>query len=277
MDVDDVASGYRSKMTWNPQDEWVRSQTPTHEALVTQETFEAAARPRITPAERRAASVPRRHHTYALSSLVHCGLCRRRMAGSWNRNEAWYRCGFPAEYRGIVKDKHPKWVYVREVDITRGLDEWLLDVLSPSRSAETVAVLTATQERHDPARVQADATRRRIKQCDDKLKKYRRALEAGTDPSLVAAWIQEVEKERMSAERELRSLTPTKALDEDEIRRLVGSAQNLAKKLRKATSDQRAALYRGLGVWLTYDYERGVISVECNPLRCTQVRVGGGT
>ena len=51
MDVDDVASGYRSKMTWNPQDEWVRSQTPTHEALVTQETFEAAARPRITPAE----------------------------------------------------------------------------------------------------------------------------------------------------------------------------------------------------------------------------------
>lgn len=66
-------------------------------------------------------------------------------------------------------------------------------------------------------------------------------------------------------------------LREGLARRSPRSAQSLATKQRKAAPDQCATLYRDLGVRLAYQHERGIISVGINPLRCPQVRVGGGT
>lgn len=73
---------------------------------------------------------------YCLSSLVHCGICGRRMAGSWNHDQAHYRCGFPAEYAGAT-GQHPRWVYLRESEVTAALVEWLLRHFDP----ESVDVL----------------------------------------------------------------------------------------------------------------------------------------
>jgi site-specific DNA recombinase len=40
LDVDDVAAGHISKMRWNPKQQWVWSAEPTHQALVSRETFD---------------------------------------------------------------------------------------------------------------------------------------------------------------------------------------------------------------------------------------------
>jgi hypothetical protein len=53
--------------------------------------------------------------------LMQCGICGRRVQGSWNNGRAYYRCRFPAEY-AIAKYKHPKTVYLREDAVLTGLD-----------------------------------------------------------------------------------------------------------------------------------------------------------
>src|SRR6266702_1011401 len=42
LDIDDVAAGHVSRMRWNPKDQWLYSAEPTHEALVSRETFDQA-------------------------------------------------------------------------------------------------------------------------------------------------------------------------------------------------------------------------------------------
>jgi site-specific DNA recombinase len=49
---------------------------------------------------------------YALRSLLICGLCNRRMQGSWNNDQAYYRCRLPSRER---RPDHPRGVYLREV------------------------------------------------------------------------------------------------------------------------------------------------------------------
>jgi hypothetical protein len=50
--------------------------------------------------------------------------------------------------------------------------------------------------------------RRTIAQLDQKLDRYRDALEAGTNPALIATWTAEVESARAAAETELAGLGP---------------------------------------------------------------------
>lgn len=46
----------------------------------------------------------------------------------------------------------------------------------------------------DPdVQVRQDAARQAIRRCDDRLAKYRAALEAGVDPDVVGKWITEVQ------------------------------------------------------------------------------------
>lgn len=96
IDVEDVALGHETRMRWNAEAQWVRSEQPTHEAIIDIERFEAA-RKRFERYER-PPTRRRSRRPYLLSGLLHCGRCGRRMQGSWNHDQAYYRCKFPAEY-----------------------------------------------------------------------------------------------------------------------------------------------------------------------------------
>jgi site-specific DNA recombinase len=192
LDVDDVAAGYTGKMRWNDRSDWVWSTEQTHEPLVTAEVFAAAAEQRSTGGHRQAVVKPRRKRTYCLSSLLHCGVCGRRMSGSWNHDQAHYRCGFPTEYAGAT-GKHPRWVYLRESEVTPTLDGWLLRHFDPENVDATIAAMVAAQAPDDAAAARTEAARRKIVDCDSRLDKYRAALEAGADPVVVGGWIAEVQ------------------------------------------------------------------------------------
>ncbi len=84
-------------MRWNDRDDWVWSEQPTHEPLVSTEQFEGA---QLVFAGAQRSHVRREKVTrgpYVLSGMVRCAICGRRMQGSWNHNQPYYRCKFPAE------------------------------------------------------------------------------------------------------------------------------------------------------------------------------------
>lgn len=50
---------------------------------------------------------------YVLRGLLFCGLCQRRMQGTWNNGRAHYRCNAGGQ-QGQANDGHPRSLYVRE-------------------------------------------------------------------------------------------------------------------------------------------------------------------
>jgi site-specific DNA recombinase len=282
-DLDDVAAGYRSTMKHNDRSEWVFSTEVVHEPLITTELWEAADAQRRLNHQRRASVRSSTKRTYALATFVHCGalhadgsVCGRRMTGSWNHGQAFYRCHYPVEYRGAT-GKHPQTVYLKEAAVTGPLDEWLLEHFDPKNLERTIAALAAAQVPDDDAVARAEAARATLADCDKRLGHLRKQIEGGNAPGPVLTWIREVEDERLAAERAPAQITPTaQPLTEAEVRALVRSQRRVIRSLARATPEQRATIYREMGLRITYDpTESDRVMVEVDA--CTGLRVGGGT
>ena len=276
VDVEDVAAGHRTKLRWNDEDAWVRSPGVAHEPLITAEVFEAA-RARRAANGRTTIRKPRRTpRPYLLRGLLRCGLCDRRMQGSWNHEQAYYRCRYPTEYALPRRAQHQRTVYVREAQIVPQLDDWIAGVFEPDRLEETCRALAEAQQLPVIDDDRAAIVRQVLVDCDARLARYREALEAGTDPAVVAPWISEVQAERRAAEEELRQRRPAAALTEDDIRAIIESLADLVGVLEAAEPAKRAALYESLGLALKYEPSRRRVLVEADLGGVRTVRVGGG-
>jgi DNA invertase Pin-like site-specific DNA recombinase len=139
VDVEDVALGHESKMRWNPTSEWVWSEHHTHPAIINSDTFEAA-QDIFAGAQRTAVRKERTRNPYVLSGRVRCAQCGRKMQGSWNHSEAYYRCKFPSEY-AVAEGEHGKTVYVREAAIVPGLDTWIASLFDDEHLDSTCEAL----------------------------------------------------------------------------------------------------------------------------------------
>ena len=195
VDVEDVALGHESKMRWNPSSDWVWSEHETHPAIIDPDTFEAA-QDIFAGAQRTAIRKERTRNTYVLSGMVRCAQCGRKMQGSWNHGQAYYRCKFPTEY-AVAERQHGKTVYVREDAIVPSLDEWIASLFADEHLDSTCEALAAVSdlEPEDDEGRELDL-RRQLKECDTKLARYRELLEQDADITVVATWIAEVERER---------------------------------------------------------------------------------
>jgi site-specific DNA recombinase len=266
LDVDDVALGHVSKMRWNDEDLWIVSEALTHEPLVSDEQFRAvrtlaaAARRRPVVRETRPASQP-----FALHGLVVCALCHRNMQASTNHGRAHFRCRCPSEYAIANELDRPRNVYVREDQILGPLDGWLAQVFDPGQLDTTLDALEAAASSTDDAgQARAQAARRRVAECDTRHARYCAALEAGTDPVVVSAWIAEVQAERLATEVELERATGQRSrrMSRDQLAALVNSLGDLLDVLASAAPEDKAEVYRRLGLQLTYDPTRRVVTVE---------------
>ena len=130
--------------------------------------------------------------------------------------------------------------------------------------------------RRQPRGGRAEAARRTLADCDARLARYRQALEAGTDPAVVARWISEVQAERKAAEEELHRRRPAAALTDDDIRMMVESFGDLVGVLSAAEPAKKAALYESLGLALTSEPRKRRVLVEADLSGVRPVRVGGG-
>ena len=198
IDVMDVALGHMTKQKWNDQDKWIWSEQPTHEPLIDDETFKQVQVLRKAKGSADERSPRRTSRADALRGLIRCGVCGRKMQGSWNNGRPHYRCTFLSEYGAKNKVNHPISVYLREEQLLPQLDAWLSRKFDPIALSATVRELEAAQA--DEPKTD-EAAQREIAECDAKLRQHRAALEAGADPVLVTSWMNETQAKRAAAKR----------------------------------------------------------------------------
>jgi site-specific DNA recombinase len=88
--------------------------------------------------------------------------------------------------------------------------------------------------------------RRIIADCDQRLGRYRAALEAGTDPTLIARWTADVNTTRAAAQAHLRGAAGGKTrMTADEINTIVAALGSILDVLRDADPADKAKIYSG--------------------------------
>jgi site-specific DNA recombinase len=255
LDVRDVALGHTTKMRWNDQDQWIYSEQIAHPPIIDDDTFAKAqqllAAKNARKVIRRPRSTPR---AYVLRGVLFCGICHRRMQGSWDNNQTYYRCTYPNEYAQANNISHPRVVYVREAEIIPELDAWLSKVLDPAHLPQTIDALAAAQEEEISPEVASLGDD--IAQCDRQLAQYRAALDSGGDPAVVGRWITETQAKKLAAEARLHASTSTQAapgrMTREQIAATVNAITDLMTALRHAAPADKAAIYAGLNLRLTY-------------------------
>jgi site-specific DNA recombinase len=278
IDVEDVALGHHTHLTWNSKDVWVYSYRQVHEALISKADLEQV---RLLLASRGSKTtgrvLARRQHPYEFTGLVFHRSCGRRMQGTWNHDRAHYRCRYPSEYAVANQIDHPLSVYLREDQLTGQVDTWLAEIFHPDHVEHSLQMLESAQPDNTPA---LEAARRSLAAVDQKLARHRAALEAGADPALVAGWTREVQKERelVVAQKAALESTTHQRLNAEGIKQLVDSLGGLIEVLQKADPDDKLELYRQLGLKLTYDHTTRTVLAEANPTPPVGVLVvsGGG-
>jgi site-specific DNA recombinase len=276
LDVDDVAFGHKTKLRWNDKADWIWSAELKHEALVSAEDFArvqeqmSAGRNRPTVKQARGSS-----RAYALRGLLTCGLCGRRMAGQHNHGRAHYRCRYPTEYALANEVEHPRTVYLREDEVIPALDAWLARIFDPENLDETCAALAAASGTDDADEAALEGARRKLLDCDDRLGRYRAALEGGADPKVVAGWIAEVQGERLRAEQAL-ALARRNSLRSEEVRAVLSELPDVREVLASADPALKGEVYADLGIRLTYKPAERIVAVEATPTRVPQCVSEGG-
>ncbi|WP_206061002.1 recombinase family protein [Nonomuraea basaltis] len=275
IDVNDVALGHMTKLRWNNPEDWIWSEQPVHEALVDEKTFGDVQALLATPGTRQEGRKPRQTpRPYIFRGLIFCGVCERRMQGSWNNGKPHYRCVFPREYAQANSVEHPRSVYVREELIVEPLDDWLATVFDPARLPETIQAMTDAQLADDHRLAAVESARQAVAECERKLASYRALVDAGSDPAVVAGWIAETEAKRKVEQMRLDQVIGSmpRRLTEKEIATMIRMLGDMRKVLRSADPQDKAEAYGRLGLRLTYDPgDKTVIAQAELGRSCTKV------
>ena len=263
IDVRDVTLGHTTRFRWNDPAEWVWSAPRVHEAIVDDETFmqvQALMRARegeVKPRPRRS------RHKYQFRTLMWCGLCDRRMEGSWNNGKPHYRCKLTSRRRPMHGVGHPTTVYVREELIAPEIEAWLASAFGPANVSATIDALVAAQSADASHQAEIDAARAEVKAAADKIDRYRSALDAGADPAVVSQWITDAQAQRLAAQQRLDAVTAKsqEQLSRTEIETMINNLGDLTAVLADADPDDKNQIYTDLGLTLTYQpHERKMIA-----------------
>lgn len=278
LDVENVALGTTTKQRWNTKDQWIWSEHPVHDAIVSVEEYQ---RVQEILAKRANGQYSQRLHPtrrpYAFRGVLFCGYCERRMQGNWNNRQAYYRCRFPAQYALVNELDHPKVVYLREAEILGEVDGWLATAFGPDSLERTIAVMA--EQVIDPDEVALIDLRKRLSKCDRKLSQYRSALDAGGDPIEISSWINETKSERARLEGEMKAAPVAQRISVAEIRSMIEEVGDLVRLVGEAEADDKSELYTQLGLKLTYYPEKQHVEarVEPEPPHVRAVCVRGGS
>jgi hypothetical protein len=106
-----------------------------------------------------------------------------------------------------------------------------------------------------------------VAECDAKLARYRTALDAGADPTVVAAWIAETQADRRLAVQRATAKPATvtateNRLSQEEIVAIVEELGDMVAALRDAEPEHKLDVYRNVGLRLTYDPETRTVRAD---------------
>lgn len=81
---------------------------------------------------------------------------------------------------------------MKESTITPLLDAWLAELFDETNLDQTCEALAMAGDPDDASEARAEGARRKIADCDQRLARYRQALDSGADAAVVAGWMAEV-------------------------------------------------------------------------------------
>jgi hypothetical protein len=170
---------------------------------------------------------------------------------------------FPQEYALVNRIDHPKVVYLREAEVLPHVDDWLSTELG-SRRRQAIAETLAEQVSR-PVDLGAEAARKKVLECDRKLRQYRAALDAGADPVEVSDWINVTKQDRADVEAESRRAVGPAQVSAQEISDAIEAIGGLVEVIVTAESGDKAGLYRELGLRLTYRPQKRLVEARLEP------------
>ena len=263
----------RGRPQLRPREEWVWSATPTHEAIVSRELFDAVeerarrnggpaggAKPKHYPQRSRG----RAGRLYVLRGRVRCGLCGRRMEGSHQKGSNWYRCQYVSR-RGLAAAEaagHPRVLGIKEDVLLDALREFMAKRLfGPERLrllGDELAASAGTQwETRD-----AELERLRTEQKKVEQALYRQALrlEEHEDPEhpvikLATQRIEELSAQGEAISQALADLEGARpeGPSPEEIEAMLAGVPDLREALEKAEGEELAELLDAFDVDVSYD------------------------
>jgi site-specific DNA recombinase len=99
-----------------------------------------------------------------------------------------------------------------------------------------------------------------------RLARYRAALDAGADPTVVQQWITEVQAEKAVAQAELRDRAGgRRVMTADEIKIIIDAIPGIAAVLGRADPADKSEVYRQPGLRLTYEPGPRMMKAEARP------------
>jgi len=101
---------------WNPRSHWVISAELTHPPLISDADFLVTQQ--VTALSQPDKDTARR---YALTSLLVCGICGRRLEGHWAHQRPTYRCRHGHNSARSPDHDAPRWVYWSQANLMRQL------------------------------------------------------------------------------------------------------------------------------------------------------------
>ncbi len=162
---------------------------------------------------------------------------------------------------------HPRSLSVREDRLLPHVDAWLSELFAPERiedTADAVVRAVAAGTREDPSVARARAA---LVECERKLAKHLDGLEARIPAEIIASRIAAVQREKAAAEAVLAVVPPAPvALTRDQVVETLSALRTVPELLATIDQADRAALYRALGLTLSY---RRVGTCEQVRLRAT--------
>ncbi|NOY54364.1 MAG: recombinase family protein [Actinobacteria bacterium] len=273
INVHDVGLGHETRMRRNDPTEWIWSNEPPHEPLITRQQYDEVQE-RFRKNRRTSTRQPKTGRRYLLAGRIRCGQCGRRMEGAWNHDRPYYRCQVHRNDK-VDRNGHAATIYVREEALLPGLDEWLGELFDTGHLDDTCRALAEAAQPDPDDEARHDKIRKRITKLDRELDGYRSIVRNEPEAAAtVGRWIAETTQERRRLETFLGVRASTR-LTKDDIKALVASLRDITATLADADPTDKAAVYEEMGIDVTY-HQDGQVLVESRP-RVVSDGVGGGT
>ena len=256
-----------------PREQWVWSATPTHEAIISREVFDAVEDRAQSNANAPKASAPRRYanrgasrpgRLYVLRGRVRCGICGRRMEGSHQKGSNWYRCQYARKRPGLTAELtgHPRVLGIKEDVVLEAVREFMAERLFGPDRLRLLSDELAASLGDEPQSIEADRKRLQAEQkkIEEALRRQALRLEEHDNPDhpvirLATARIEELSAQGDSvaaAMAELESQRP-EGPSPEEIEAMLSAIPDLSKALAGAESEELIELLDAFDVEISYD------------------------
>jgi site-specific DNA recombinase len=120
-------------------------------------------------------------------------------------------------------------------------------------------------QNNETDRVDLEAAKNPIEDCDRRMIRYRSTLDAGGDPQEIGKWMAETRAERMQAEGRMRTITRKREISEKEIKEMIPQMTEMVRILEKADPVDKNDLYTQMALNLVYNPSERVVLVEARP------------